>query len=439
MIVATINNLNPLLLQIAMLISITISSIKMKALAKLNIKLCITATIISYGVSYFIFTFSVIIISSVYGAFMYEMTLGILDAVLLFLLQAGISICLFRVKRIKKGFPFLFSNKTPFIDLFASSLIILFYSIISGVLQSIYIVVPIILAIVLTFVLLVLIWKNKLTKLYIKRQKDRELEYLYSTIEENKKFIDKLLNDNEKLSRVMHKDNKLIPAMKNVVIQLANKSKDRENQVIEQLQELLHERTQIVQDYQSATKNTTLQTGYFLIDAMSDYMSKKAMQDNVNYTLQIDSDMKFIADGFISDKDFCTIMADLIENALIAVKQTNLKNISVQITKYFEHHAIIVSDSGNTFKPRVLYSLGIKRITTHSQEGGSGIGLMSLFDLKNKSKASLIIHEYSSDNKPYTKDIIIVFDNKNEYRILSPRSKTLLDDCIRKDIIFESV
>ena len=54
--------------------------------------------------------------------------------------------------------------------------------------------------------------------------------------------------------------------------------------------------------------------------------------------------------------------------------------------------------------------MGKKRVTTHKGEGGSGIGLMTMFEILNKYKASYRLDE-SPDKDGFTKCVKIILDN----------------------------
>ena len=59
-------------------------------------------------------------------------------------------------------------------------------------------------------------------------------------------------------------------------------------------------------------------------------------------------------------------------------------------------------------------NLGTIPSTTHATEGGSGIGYMTIFKIKSRYKASLIIESFF-DNTLYTKKVSLVFDKQEKY------------------------
>ena len=86
-----------------------------------------------------------------------------------------------------------------------------------------------------------------------------------------------------------------------------------------------------------------------------------------------------------------------------------------------------VLDSGENFKPEVLKNLGRRRITTHANDGGSGIGLMNLFGIMKQTQASFTIEEYPcyGSRGKYTKALSVTFDGAGKYRIITDRAEEL--------------
>ena len=95
--------------------------------------------------------------------------------------------------------------------------------------------------------------------------------------------------------------------------------------------------------------------------------------------------------------------------------------------------AISISDSGIPFEIDTYMKLGICEASTHTDEGGSGIGLIDIWSFKKKYHSSLIIEELN--NSIYSKRISFLFDNKNRYLIISNRINQLLSVQTRSDLL----
>ncbi|MGN1085093.1 MAG: hypothetical protein ACI4QX_08815, partial [Lachnospiraceae bacterium] len=81
-------------------------------------------------------------------------------------------------------------------------------------------------------------------------------------------------------------------------------------------------------------------------------------------------------------------------------------------------------DSGANFDARVIENLGKKRCTTHKNEGGSGIGLMTTLEILEKKKGSFELEEFR-ENCLFTKRVSVVLDHRFKTRIFSDRADIL--------------
>ena len=116
------------------------------------------------------------------------------------------------------------------------------------------------------------------------------------------------------------------------------------------------------------------------------------------------------------------MLADHIKDAIIAIKHTDNvnKSIFVRLGKIEDCYGLYIYDSGIEFEKETLENLGKKPSTTHKDEGGTGMGFMNTFDTLRKCKGSLIINEIGKPSKEnYTKVIMIKFNNKNEFKVVS--------------------
>ena len=76
---------------------------------------------------------------------------------------------------------------------------------------------------------------------------------------------------------------------------------------------------------------------------------------------------------------------------------------------------------------------GISEASTHTNEGGTGIGLLDTWTFKKKYHVSLIIEEL--DNNIYSKRLSFLFDGKNRYLIISSRYQQIISYQTRSDLL----
>ena len=93
---------------------------------------------------------------------------------------------------------------------------------------------------------------------------------------------------------------------------------------------------------------------------------KRANNDGISFELSVTCDLKEFVKDLICENDLNTLILDLCENALIAVRETKIKNILVVFGIENESFIISVYDSGLPFESKVIENLGKKRIDRKS-------------------------------------------------------------------------
>ena len=91
---------------------------------------------------------------------------------------------------------------------------------------------------------------------------------------------------------------------------------------------------------------------------------------------------------------------------------------------FFDNDIILKAAENFGVDVGVLKNMGKKRITTHSGEGGSGIGMMTLFNILRETGASFAIEEFAEGAK-YHKAVSVTFDGARKFRIITDRAEEL--------------
>jgi hypothetical protein len=161
------------------------------------------------------------------------------------------------------------------------------------------------------------------------------------------------------------------------------------------------------------------------VDDILSYYQSECVKNNISFELQLNDNIFYMVNHYISKEKLSILLADHIKNSIIAIKSSDniYKSILVRIGLINGIYSIYIYDTGIEFDKEVLDNLGSKPITTHCDIGGSGFGFINTFDTLKEFNASLEINEIGSpcsDN--YTKVIIIKFNNKHEFKINSYRS-----------------
>lgn len=388
-----------------------ICCLSMLLLYRDSIGLAFLTTTISFSITNISFLLYTIVVTF-FNVNLYPLP-DLLLLVIIGLLQSFVAFLTFRIPRLKKGMPFLKDNSSNTVGI-----IICFYTItltfalIGRNIPDIWSLMGII-ATLLSGIAIILWWRKGITMLYRSKIKDKRIEELEKRIKE-------LEADNNKLSAIIHKDNKLLPAMiatVNAALYKEHTSTEYYDSLLKELEVLSSERSQTVASYETRHKDLP-DTGNLRLNSIMQHMQTKANKHSINFEFVINADINYMTTNLICDDLFATLLADIIENAIIATKKQTLRNIYVNIESKDNIYCIHVYDSGVPFAPEVISNFGKARTTTHADDGGSGIGLMTTYDIMKQTGASFCIEELHN-NIQFTKRISIYFDNLCELRVIN--------------------
>ncbi len=422
---------------------------------RLNPRKNLTLTLISFGVSYGTFYLSVAASTLFMAALSYctasrfgspEKAMDYYSALVrdgsarqilamtaLSLLQ-GIFVCLMlRSRRLRNGLSTLvrfgMSDVGVYISIATLSVMMMYaVSVNTGMSNTVVLTVCFFLGI--TFVFMLYYWiKNEIRSAYKSRIKENELLLLEKSISEKDKLIEMLRKDNEKMAGIIHKDNKLIPAMvmsvKKCAAEMQNGRCDTSDalETAEALESIYGERSAALSEYESHGGRIA-ETGITAVDAVLLYMGGRAESCGVKFNVNVETDVSRILDEAIDRREFDTMLADLAENAIISARQQPSGIVSVNIKKSEGSYCLEVLDNGEPFSSDALKNIGVRKFTTHKEEGGSGTGLMTLFRIIRRNNASLTIEEYPEGN-PYSKAVRVTFNGKGCKKIVTGRADEL--------------
>ncbi len=415
-------------------------------ITKISLNLTITVSIISVGFSYLTFivaAFPAALIVTLLLRFILPKSSGsytdVIGVVIACLIQIVLVMISFRIKRLKNGMPFLLENGSSDVGVYVSFTLLIAASCLSmNKDDSIIKLIPFIF-IVISGLIVLFWWRKSLTKKYIEKAKSREMQSLQETIAQKDAEIERLKCHNEELSKIIHKDNKLIPALEYAVRQylLAAESEadgagrlPQGHILLCQIESASSERRGIITSYESDSKRLPA-TGVPSVDALLMYMLQRSKELQIDLNLSLSGSVKYLIENIAAEQDINTLLADLIENAIVAVKACASKNILVHIGIVDNCYSMSIFDNGIPFTSETLNDIGLKRTTTHAGEGGSGIGLMTAFEILRKYQASYVIEDV--DNMLYTKSVSVCFDHLGQFRIKSKNKEHIEQFSARED------
>lgn len=407
-----------------------------------TISLSLVTLVISEGIHYILFLLAALLTALVIAPFFYgrydlpyvaiQFTGGLLELLLIFLL--------FKIKRLRRGMPFLYQIGSSATGFILSCFILLIVTIISFYdsipdMQFLFLLI----ALFLIGLLLYCWWRFRITRDYREKLRQAELKALQNELIEKDSRIRKLEENNDALAKIIHKDNKLIPAMELAVCEYLETEATNDDirkkgeQLASGLKTMAQDRKGTLNSYRH-DEHTLPVTEVCVLDALFTYMQQRALAQNINFSLHITGNIVKMTEDVISGEDLSHLLADLLENAMIAIGDNKVRNLSACLCHDEDNYTLEISDSGNAFDVQLFEDFGQTRHTTHKDSGGSGIGLMDIWKIKKQYCASLHIIEYAPGTSTFTKKISLVFDRKNHYLIQTYRRNEIERVHIRNDM-----
>ena len=277
--------------------------------------------------------------------------------------------------------------------------------------------------------------RRSITAHYRERLQLKSEEHYQALLNEKEHEIEKLNQSNEFLAKVVHRDNHLMSSL-NSSIDAYFKSDDSEfrDELLRNIQTLAKERGELIAKEQREAKILP-STGNLLIDGAINDLYTKAAAHGIDFSLTVAAPVGEVIGKFISQTDLQTLICDHIKDAMIAVEATGegKGKILVEFAMNNGSYSVTVFDGGVAFEPDTLSKLGKERVTTHADNGGSGIGFMTTFETLRKAHASLKITEFETKT-PFTKSVSFRFNGENTFTIQSYRSDMLREVLQRENI-----
>lgn len=341
-----------------------------------------------------------------------------------------ILICLlFKIKKFKHGFLFLKRNiENEYIEIWVLNIssIILFSSIIFNS-SNFQITIKLFIGFIIFSIIMFITIQKSLQLYYKQRLLVQDLEETKKELEDKKKEIKQLEQENLNFSKTSHSIAHKQKALEYKLNELALK-----NEIAEEI-DVKNRLSNITKQISEEPEIEIPKTNISEIDDMLNYMKSECIKNKIKFEVQLNGNIYQMINNHITKEELEILIADHVKNAIIAVKCSNNSNrsILVRIGKIDGQYSIYIYDSGIEFEINTLHKLGKIPSTTHKESGGTGMGFMNTFDTLKKHKASITINEYGKPAKDnYTKVIMIVFNKKDEFNIISYRQKEIE---VRKD------
>jgi len=400
---AALHFLYPILPRMRFALIVLLAGILASQMAPIKLDLAITSFSLANGICYSFALLSAVFIHGI--MWLLPITENdILLALLASLLQFVLVKLLFSIRRMKKGMLFLKDRGAGAVGLVISGIVFFAIAVISdqGITHEVRLIF-----IVSTFICVVGIlvwWRIGLTKMYKKNIQQRAMQELE---EENIK----LKESNRLMEELIHRDNKLLAAM----YEYEAAGYARKIMLQTEIDSLMQNRLNTIGKAQRAYK-TLPKTNDVLLDGVLQSMLARATKQEIQFDFTLFDDISKLLETITSIK-LSTLFSDLLENAIIATSHSEYKRILVSFGYRDGCYEFSVQDSGVLFEQNTLKKLGQERTSTRLNEGGSGIGYMTIFEILREYNASLIITQHPPKKFRFAKIVTVRFDSKSEYSV----------------------
>jgi len=383
--------------------------------------------IVAISISYGVYGISAFI--QFFPREMLKFSNDIMNLLMVAIIQGLILYSFFKIKRFKDGFSFLQNkNKNDYIDIFILSIsALIVFVCFMIIIYDEALVKYIFIELVLMTIIMIIVARRTLTMYYKQKLLERTVKEYENTIKEKDSEIEKVSSEKFNFMKISHQFYNRQQALELKVKEFLNNSNlkaemGEELEITNKINDLSKEYSEAMQKMEYSPKLQA--TNIPGVDDIFKYMQSECQKNNIKFNLQINGNINYMVNNIVSQNKLETLIGDHIRDAIIAINSGDNTNRSIiailgMINDYYE---FCVYDSGIEFKIDTLLKLGLEPITTHSNDGGSGIGFVTTFETLEECKASLIIEEKRMNNADYTKAVRIRFNNKNKYEIHSYRA-----------------
>lgn len=342
-----------------------------------------------------------------------------------------------RVKRFRRGFLFFQEDKYLGVGVSISAIIMIVKSLnIREHGDEDYLFLVLVWGCVIAGFGLYLWIRRSITAHYRERLQLKSEEHYQEMLAEREKEIVKLNQSNEYLAKIVHRDNHLMGSLDSSINAYLNSTDETgKDNLLREIQTLAKERAELIAKEQLDSKLLPA-TGNHLIDGAINDLYIKSAARGIDFNLTVSATVDEIIGKYLSQTELQTLLCDHIKDAVTAVESRGEAGgkIFVNLSKQNDHYCIDIYDNGVEFSIDTLSKLGLERVTTHPDTGGSGVGFMTTFATLQKACAGLIITEFEPNGAPFTKSVAFRFDGKSGFIIRSYRAGELQEGLQRNDV-----
>lgn len=411
-------------------------------LTKLKPDTVISALLLSFGTGYIIYYIASFAVGAVYTVFAsrvyvqgsvldYNKPAFLLVYTITSAIQLLLSYLLFRIRRFKRGFPFLLKGYAIILALIVTGTVLAITSWGKTVVQTndAYDTTFLFCGILIIGIGIFIWVKRGIKAAYIRWAKDNNNELHEQMLAEKDREIQRLTERCDALRKANHSINHRLAALERGYVAMLEAPLAFSADVVQELAVSLEDVRRAARDYREgiglAIREINLpSTKVKMLDALFGLFAERCAAAEIEFTLIVNGSIPYMLERIIPQSKLETMIGDHLQDAVIAVNASDspFRSITVILGLTDDCYALTVFDSGIPFTVHTLTRLGVERVTTHADSGGSGVGFMKTFETMRECGASLVIDEKEPGTEGYTKSVSIRFDGKNQHINSSYRS-----------------
>ena len=429
-------------LQIIRMLSCVSSIILIWITLKIKIDAATSSYLLSFGASYVLYAMSFFIIGFPFAPFLstaehydslidFSQPIYLLFYTLIATLQFTFAIGVFKIRRFKLGFPFLFGRYMVAIALVITGVFLSLSSLIVSVRgqYDTYHVMSILAASSIIIGIGIFIWIRRMMKVY---QKKRAWEINQELIlKENEKLRDELEHYKEMHESVRAANHRTMHRLSAAEQSIASMMKQARtlgfsSAFSDELSMSLEDVLSLSREYEDMIGTEPIRrlppTNVPSMDALFKHFAGRFAESKIDFNLKVKGSVAHMIETVVGKDKLETLIGDHLQDALIAVNagDSAVRSVLAMIGEVDGYYEFSAQDSGIPFEVDTLVRLGTERVTTHEKDGGSGEGFMTTFETMRKYGASLIIRE-NPPGSSFSKVVTVRFDGQSRYIIETHR------------------
>jgi len=439
---AVMFSIEPIPLLMIRVIFCTASVVFIWKLHKIKIDTALPAFLLAYGISYVFYAFAHFIASIVFNPFLSDRLMNysvvnfnepifLLFYAIIAILQFLFAYFFYKIRRFKLGFPFLSERLALVVTLIIAGIILAVSSFLTsqrGNIGTFYMIFIFIIGVAVIGTGIYIWIRMNFNFFQRKKMWERneelhlqEKEELTCQIQHYKEMHEAVRDANH---RMLHRQT----VTERSILRLLKKAQEYglPAEFNEELTMELVKVQELSREYQERVGvkvNKKLpSSNIHAIDGMFALFADRFEENDMDFNLKVNGSIVYMVEKIVNQSKLETMIGDHLQDALIAVNAGTggMRSILAMIGEFEGCYEFSVHDSGIPFEVETLMRLGLEYVTTHAENGGSGVGFMTTFETMRECGASLIIKE-NVPGSGFSKSVTIRFDGEKKYIIKTHR------------------